>query len=249
MARGQEEQRDDAPDGRRASGPRTAPAVAASAVAVLLLGWAGYALASGGGISLVLVDLVLPTLLLAIWIVRGSAQRNRSRPAPRGESDGRDWTDAVERFDLLRGEYAGYECDPVQVLRLPALADVTVPGTARFVDALAEAQALRTDRHPGGPTATRFAAAVEHAEQAWRAAREMAQRIGSSALSPAERATVERVVALLTVARESDSEPERVVAYARARAELRRLDRSGAVRVPLAAQAALDDGARGALPP
>jgi hypothetical protein len=134
------------------------------------------------------------------------------------------------------------------VLRLPALADVAVPSTARFVDALAEAQALCTEEHPGEPVAARFVDAAEHAEQAWRAARDAAGRIRLAALDPAERGRVERVVKLLGTARDTDSDPERLLAYARARRELARLERSGAIRVPPPARAALDAATRGALP-
>jgi hypothetical protein len=230
---------------RERSGPGPGLVRAVVAALVGLAAVIGFLLARSTETGLLTVAVLVPVLVVAIWTVRASRPPRRAPPAVVGP----DWAGATRRFDRLRGEYAAYECDPTAVLRLPALADVTVPSTARFVDALAEAHALRTDQQPAEPVAGRFADAVEHAELAWRAAREAAERIGSSALSPAERAAVERVIALLTTARGSDSEPERVVAYARARAELRRLDRSGAVRVPLAAQATLDDGARGALPP
>jgi hypothetical protein len=136
----------------------------------------------------------------------------------------------------------------MQVLHRPALADVSVGSTARFVDAFAEAQALETDSFPPGRHAADFAQAVDRAERAWRAAVEAADRIRLSGLSPAERGSVERVIKLLTTARDSDSDPERLAAYARARAELAKLDRAGVIHLPRTAQAALDEAARGALP-
>jgi hypothetical protein len=158
------------------------------------------------------------------------------------------WSQARERFDRLRREYAGFECDPMSVLRLPALADVSVPSTGRFVDAFAEAQALETEVWPRPPYDASFVAAVDRAERAWRAAREAAERIRLSGLSPAERGAVERVIKLLTTARDSDSDAERLAAYSFARSELAKLDRLGAVHLPRAAQAALDAAARGELP-
>lgn len=158
------------------------------------------------------------------------------------------WGHSRRRFEALRMAYAAYECDPMGVLRLPALADVSVPSTARFVDAFAEAQALDTDAFPRGPHATSYVAAVDRAERAWRAARDAAERIRLSTLTPAERSTVERVIKLLTTARDSDSDPERIAAYARARSELGKLDRAGVVHVPRPAQASLDAASRGALP-
>lgn len=158
------------------------------------------------------------------------------------------WAQSRRRFDALRSAYAAYECDAMAVLRLPALADVSVPSTARFVDAFAEAQSLDTDAFPGGRHAQGFVAAVDRAERAWRAAREAAERIRLSSLTPAERSTVERVIKLLTTARDSDSDAERHAAYSRARTDLAKLDKAGVIQVPLPATAALDAVARGALP-
>ena len=158
------------------------------------------------------------------------------------------WSRAHARFVALRGEFAAHECDPMAVLRLPALSDVSVPSTARFVDAFAEAQALETDAFPGGGHADAFAAAVARAERAWRAARDAAERIRLSRLSPAERSAVERVIKLLTTARDSDSDAERLAAYARARVELMKLDHAGVVHLPHPAAAVLEVAGRGQLP-
>jgi hypothetical protein len=231
-----------------ARGWRSPTGAAVAAVAALSIGGlvAFGPLALGGIHLMIAAGFALGGLAIALTKLVETVT-GRTEPASRpGLHVG--WLDARQRFDRLRGEYAGYECDPVQVLRLPALADVTVPSTARFVDALAEAQALRTDEHPGQLVAARFATAVEHAEQAWLAARDAAGRIRLSALTPAERAGVERVVKLLTTARDTDSEHERAIAYTRARTVLAKLGRAGAVRVPAPAQAAIDEAARGALP-
>ena len=170
----------------------------------------------------------------------------RAAATPRPEEA---WRAARARFHGLRAEYAAYECDPLQVLHLPALADVSVASTARFVDAFAEAQGLETDEYPGAGHGARFVAAADRAARTWAAARDAAERIRLGGLTPVERATVQRVIKLLTTARDSDSEPERLAAYGRARSELARLDRAGVVHVPLPAQAALDGAARGQLPP
>jgi hypothetical protein len=203
----------------------------------------------------------MPVVIILALVAAGARRRRRARriaaagtaPIPaRAPAPPRPevaWGHARNRFHRLRAVYAEFECDPMQVLRLPALADVTVPSTARFVDAFAEAQALESDAFPGPQHAAHFAAAVDRAERSWRAAREAAERIRLSGLTPAERATVERVIKLLTTARDSDSEPERLAAYARARSELAKLDQAGVVHVPLPAQAALDEAARGQLPP
>jgi len=237
---------------------------AAIALVVLLVG-----MTIAGGVAVTALTLVVfmfmlsalagPALLVggtAVLLTRRHRRRRAMaagtaplprRPAapPRPEAV---WEKARDRFAALKAEYAAFECDPMEVLRRPALADVSVPSTARFVDAFAEAQALETDAYPPAEHAASFVSAVDRAERAWRAAVDAAERIRLSGLDPAERATVERVIKLLTTARDSDSEPERAAAYARARAELGKLDRAGVIHLPRGAAAALDKAARGALP-
>jgi hypothetical protein len=230
--------------------------------ALMLLCWM-VALGEVGRAAHGAVGFVGPTPLLLIGVVAllaaGGGRHALARPGPgalapppaaavpRPRPD-LVWAGDRDRFHRLRADYAAFECDPMRVLRLPALADVSVPSTARFVDAFAEAQALESDHFPGAGHAERFGAAVGRAERAWHAATGAAERIRLSALTPAERATVERVIKLLTTARDSDSEPERLAAYTRARTELTKLDQAGVVHVPLPAQAALDEAGRGQLP-
>jgi hypothetical protein len=165
----------------------------------------------------------------------------RTQPVP-------DWPATRARFAQLRSEYGQFECDPLAVLQLPALTDVTVPSTGRFVDAFAEAQALDTDTEPPAAHRARFASAVDQAWHAWHAARDAAERIRLAGIPADERATVQRAIKLLTVARDSNHDAERTAAYAKARAELAKLDRSGTLRLPPAAAAALDTAARIQLP-
>lgn len=177
-------------------------------------------------------------------------QQPVARPSPVARTErGPDWRATRVRFDQLRSEYGQFECDPLAVLRLPALTDVTVPSTGRFVDAFAEAQALDTDTEPPAEHRARYATAVDQAWRAWQAARDAAERIRLAGIPPQERATVQRAIKLLTMARDSDHDAERIAAYAKARAELAKLDRSGTLRLPPAAVAALDAAARTQLPP
>lgn len=226
-------------------------AAAAAVVVALVLAVARFAIMAAvpllvGAVAFVAVHRVRRRLALR----RGGAAGTTSipaRPAAPPRPD-RVWAHARKRFHGLRAEYAAYECDPMEVLRLPALADVTVPSTGRFVDAFAEAQALETDTFPPGTHAASFVAAVDRAERSWRAARDAAERIRLSGLSATERSTVERVIKLLTTARGSDSDAERLAAYGRARSELAKLERAGVLHVPRPAQAALDAAAQPALP-
>ena len=248
---------------RRSAG---APVAVALLAIPLLSGGIGslmVLLLVGGVVAAAVMAAITPFLIggaFAFVAVRHSRRRNAlrrggaagtaplpARPAAAPRPD-RVWAHARDRFHALRSEYAAYECDAMEVLRLPALADVSVGSTARFVDAFAEAQALETDAFPGGSHAAQFVAAADRAERAWRAARDAAERIRLSGLTPAERGSVERVIKLLTTARDSDNDAERLTAYALARQELAKLDKAGVVHVPLPARAALDEAARGALP-
>jgi hypothetical protein len=212
---------------------------------------------AGMGVLLALVvigaGVVGPIALTGAVLVRNrrtaalrdaAAQR---RPARRVPAPPR-WQDAQNRFATLRTEYAGFECDPVQVLTLPALADVSVPSTERFVEAFSEAQALDTDTEPSANHSAAYVAAVDRACRAWTAAKDAAERIRLSRLDAAERACVQRVIKLLAMAQDTDNDAERLTAYGRARSELLKLERAGTVLLPHPAHAALDAACRGELP-
>jgi hypothetical protein len=209
-----------------------------------------------------LAGVVLVPVLIAGLAVRAATRQRKPMPfrppphmvgaPPRAVAPPRPvvdpWRHAKHDFGVLRQSYAEYECDPLAVLRLPALADVTVPSTARFIEAFAEAQALDTDDPPPPTHRHQYLMAVDRARRAWAAAREAAERIQSSHLPEKERATVERIVRLLTTARDSDNDAERLVAYAKARNELTRLEQTGRFRLPRPAKAMLDTASRGQLP-
>lgn len=232
------------------------------------------ALLAGGAMFAMIVMMLVPLFLVGAGAVafsltrrgrfhhlQGTAPGARRHVAPAGQPPGAavppfprplqapEWTSTKASFARLRGEYAQFECDPLAVLRLPALTDVTVPSTGRFVDAFAEAQALDTDQRPPQEHCARFATAVDAAWRTWRAALDAAERIRLAGIPAEERATVQRAIKLLTVARDSDHDAERAAAYAKARAELAKLERSGTLRLPPAAAAALDAAARQQLPP
>ena len=157
------------------------------------------------------------------------------------------WDDAVARHRATTQAFADVECDVGAALRLPALADVTQPATARFVDAFAEANALRTDEFPGAGHAEGFVAAVERAEQAWAAALETAQRKRDAQFDAAERRLLTQVQALLGVAESSASEAERRTAYRQAQHRLAELAKRTGWRLPRPAALALQHRARGML--
>lgn len=216
--------------------------------------------AAGAGLALVILVVGLarlgPTILLAFagvaLVAKHGLRTHHLRLGPpepaRASAAVPGWSAARARFGRLASDYAAYECDPLAVLRLPALADVRVPSTGRFVEAFAEAQALETDHEPGAAHRGRFVDAVDRAARAWTAARDAAERIALSGIPEQERSAVQRTIKLLTVARDSSNDAERLTAYAKARTELARLERTGTIRLPRPAQAALDESARPGLP-
>ena len=203
-----------------------------------------------GSLPLLFVALVL---LLGLRRVRRAARRRRSGrqvpalrpPAPAAAEP--SWSDTHARFGVLQQAYAAYECDALAVLRLPALADVTVPATARFVDAFAHAQALDTDTAPPPAHAAEYRHTVELAWRSWRAATEAAERIRLTNLSTQEQSSVQRVIKLLTTAEGTTHTGERQSAYAKAREELAKLAHTGHLQLPRAAAARLEAAARAGL--
>ena len=159
------------------------------------------------------------------------------------------WEAAVERHRATAQAFAEFECDLGALLRLPALADVNEPATARFVDAFAEANALRTEQFPGPEYAQRFVTAVERAEQGWDAAVEAAGRKRDARFDPEERRMIAQVETLLGVAASSPFESERRTAYRKAQRRLADLERRTGWRLPRTAAAALEQRARGVLLP
>lgn len=138
-----------------------------AAAAVLTAGATlAFALAVLASIALTSVALA-GALALGVKLTLWSRRRSRARHG---------WPAARERFHRLAAEYAAFECDPVAVLRLPALADVAVPATARFITAFSEAQALHTERKPPAGVASAYERAVTWAEFAWSEAVAEAER-------------------------------------------------------------------------
>ncbi|WP_339126180.1 hypothetical protein [Pseudonocardia sp. D17] len=161
--------------------------------------------------------------------------------AARVRDDGRArWDAAVARYDETARAYAAFECDPGEVLTRPALCDVSWPATARFVDAFAEATALRTDSWPGPAAAAEFVRAAGAAERAWTAAQDAAERARWARFRPGERALLGQALRLLTTARESPFEEERRTAYRRVAQRLAELERRTGFAVPRPVVAALE---------
>jgi hypothetical protein len=190
---------------------------------------------------------MLLLLLHRIYGLDNLARRARALVKGRPDPVRPRWDAAVARYAATARAYGTFECDPAAVLHRPALADVTEPATARFVNAFAEATALATDAYPGPEAGERFAMAAERAERAWRAAVDVADRVRVARFALGERAVIDQVLALLALARSSPHEAERRSAYARARSRLADLERRTGWTLPRPAGELLASRARGML--
>jgi len=110
-------------------------------------------------------------------VVHGHPQGRVGRMA---EHETARWHLARRRFADLQAEYAAFEADRCAVAARPALADVTVPATARFVQALGDAEFLATDAEPAGPRRVQFTAAVDRAVESWESAQRVAEGLAQA---------------------------------------------------------------------
>jgi hypothetical protein len=147
------------------------------------------------------------------------------------------WKKAHAQWLELCERYAAYECDPHELVRLPALADVTFGPTATFIEAFYEAQQLLTDQKPEDDRrAKRFVAAVAAANSAWTVAREAAERVRTSRYTEDEQVLLRRALSALELAQNASGPEERAQGYAgaaRLMQELaKRTEPSGRWRMP-----------------
>ena len=149
----------------------------------------------GAALLAAVADLVASALAAIVATVL-AAQRGvrRVRTVVSGHPEGREgrldehrsarWVLARDRFAALQRDYAAFESDPRAVAARPALVDVHVTTTARFVEALADAHYLATPTEPGGPRREEFVAAVDRAVTAWDDARRTADALAQSGPRP-----------------------------------------------------------------
>jgi hypothetical protein len=163
-------------------------------VPVVLLGvWVGGA-GLGAALLAAVADLVAAMIAAAAaTVVLARRGVRRVRTVVLGHPDGRTgrlaehgaarWVLARDRFAALGAEYARAESDPREVAARPALVDVSVPATARFVEALGEAHELATPTEPADPRRRdAFVVAVDRAVAAWDEARRTADALAADAV-------------------------------------------------------------------
>jgi hypothetical protein len=160
---------------------------------VFLAVWVGAGDVEGFGVALLaavadLVAAAIAAVVATVLALRRGITRVRTvvHGHPQGrvgrlaEHESARWHQARRRFAALQAEYAAFEADRGAVAARPALADVTVPATARFVQALGDAEFLATETEPAGPRRVEFANAVDRADAAWQDAQRVAEGLAQA---------------------------------------------------------------------
>jgi hypothetical protein len=176
---------------------------------VLFLGvWVADGTVEGLGAALLaaVADLVAAAIAAAVaTVILARHGVRRVRTVVLGHPDGREgrlsaygsarWMLARDRFAALQREYTSVESDPREVAARPALVDVSVPSTGRFVEALADAQDLATATEPADPRRREeFVVAVDRAVAAWAEACRTAEALAEARARSFAEPRVESVV-------------------------------------------------------
>lgn len=140
---------------------------------------------------------------------------------------------AKARHDEVLAAYAPYEMDPVTALTYPAISDVSVPETADFFEALADATALRPDDpRVADSVLERYRDAVRRLTQAWRVAERNARQVGTDLLADDDARRLRQATKLLGHAEGAANAAERATYLRGARELIERLIQRGALTAP-----------------
>ncbi|GAB3298676.1 hypothetical protein EK0264_17160 [Epidermidibacterium keratini] len=143
------------------------------------------------------------------------------------------WDSAMARHDEVLAAYAPYEMDPVTALTYPAISDVSVPETADFFEALADATALRPeDPASAGAILEQYRAAVRRLTQTWRTAERKARQVGTDLLADDDARRLRQATKLLGHAEGAANAAERASYLRGARELIERLIERGAITAP-----------------
>jgi len=142
--------------------------------AVLAVAWAG--LAGTGAAAVTGLGLLAGSAGAWIWLRR----RQRARKLARAEKAHSKQLNSLEqrRESVLR-EWSSYELDPWKGVDYPGLGDVREKATSRLARAARDALAAKEEaqfRPLDAAALGAYAAAVDHLEEAWEAARLAARR-------------------------------------------------------------------------
>ncbi|GAB20048.1 hypothetical protein GOEFS_105_00590 [Gordonia effusa NBRC 100432] len=164
------------------------------------------------------------------------------------EAAQRLWESATGRHDEILRAYGAYELQPEQMLRYPAVTDVTLEPVQDFHDALSDAQALRSESFPDErEVADDYQQSVRRLSRAWIACEANGRKLGTEYLGTDERDGLDTALKLVSHARGSATGEEEAAYYQRAHRIVVDLRDKGAIHLPAGAVAQLEASARRAL--
>lgn len=119
------------------------------------------------------------------------------------------WEAAVVRHNAILRDYGTYELQPELMLRFPAVTDITLPPVQDFHDALADAQALRTEKFPDDDldVAIAYQDKVKALSRAWIACETAGRRVGTDYLGADEKDGLDTALKLVNHARGGGATP------------------------------------------
>ncbi|WP_154674482.1 hypothetical protein [Nakamurella lactea] len=165
--------------------------------------------------------------------------------APPAPSERLLWEAAGRRHDEILGAYLPYEIDPHLLMRFPAITDVTVPATADFLEALGEANVLRTDTFPSDEGLSgQYRERVRLLGAAWSRAERHAKKVGVTLLDPAQQRKLSQASKLLRHAEGSTTAAEQAIYLRQVSAILAELTEQGAITAPPQVTAAIANQTR-----
>lgn len=181
---------------------------------------------------------------------RATADSDGPRVARAGSDEAAErlWEAATVRHDEILRDYGAYELESELMLRFPAVTDITLEQVQNFHDALAQAQALRTDRYPGRrEIADDYQQSVRHLSRAWITCEANGRTAGTGYLGRAGQDDLDTALKLVNHAKGSATPQEQATYYQRAHQIVVGLRDQGTLHPPAGAMAQLAANAQRAL--
>jgi len=181
---------------------------------------------------------------------RSADERWHTTPSSSPAADIRLWEAARTTHRRVLSEYGAYELDPILFLRYPGVTDITRDPVMDFHTALAEAQALATDRYPGDAGyAGRYRAAVDTLRRTWIRCERDGKATGTGYLDENDRSDLDTAAKLYNHAQATDHADEKASYLRKAQRIIVDLEARGRVHLPRPVVGAIEAQVRLALEP
>ena len=154
------------------------------------------------------VAMAVLLVLAAVAVIVVRTRSHLARLTADAEARQSDFDAAAAVYADVAGRYADYLADPYAIFVRPELDNLDNDLTARFVDAFADAGAIRSDTCPTDPARiTAFRKAAQNALTAFVRADNQARKIGMGPRDTTETRTLRRIQDALTIALDDAATP------------------------------------------